>query len=71
LPILAEPSARSVPRWRCDWPIPLRTCVSFTFAIARHLRFFCCLDFCCNDGLDRLRHRNGLDLGLFDRSRAL
>src|SRR5690242_2366424 len=37
LPILPSPSARSVPRWRSDWPMPLRTCVSFTFAIRAHL----------------------------------
>ena len=33
LPIRPRPSARSVPRWRSDWPIWLRTCVSFSFAI--------------------------------------
>src|SRR3954470_4223724 len=37
LPIRPRPSARSVPRWRSDWPIWLRTCVSFTFATRRHL----------------------------------
>src|SRR5690348_18454695 len=37
LPIFPSPSARSVPRWRSDWPMPLRTCVSFTFAIRDHL----------------------------------
>src|SRR5256885_8824999 len=37
LPIRPRPSARSVPRWRCDWPIWLRTCVSFSFAIFDHL----------------------------------
>ena len=29
-PILPRPSARSVPRWRSDCPIVLRTCVIFT-----------------------------------------
>src|SRR5437868_2424101 len=43
LPILPSPSARSVPRWRSDWPIPLRTCVSFNFAIRRHLLGYCSL----------------------------
>src|SRR3954471_16692654 len=37
LPIRPRPSARSVPRWRSDWLIWLRTCVSFSFAIGRHL----------------------------------
>src|ERR1700749_3522760 len=37
LPIRPRPSARSVPRWRSDWPIWLRTCVSFTFATRVHL----------------------------------
>src|SRR5205814_3499102 len=37
LPIRPRPSARRVPRWRSDWPIWLRTWVSFTFAIRRHL----------------------------------
>src|SRR5437763_14350307 len=36
-PIRPRPSARSVPRWRCDWLIWLRTCVSFSFAILGHL----------------------------------
>src|SRR5437879_9617711 len=36
-PIRPRPNARSVPRWRSDWPIWLRTCVSFSFAIRRHL----------------------------------
>src|SRR5579884_873842 len=36
-PILPSPSARSVPRWRCDWPIWLRTCVSRSLAIRAHL----------------------------------
>src|SRR5690348_8913383 len=31
LPILPRPSARSVPRWRCDWLISLRTCVTLSF----------------------------------------
>src|SRR5207253_11061370 len=35
LPIRPRPSARSVPRWRSDWPIWLRTCVSFNFATGR------------------------------------
>src|SRR5581483_3208581 len=34
-PIFPRPSARRVPRWRSDWPIWLRTCVSFSFAIGR------------------------------------
>src|SRR4029078_10847056 len=37
LPIRPRPSARSVPRWRSDWPIWLRTCVSFNFGIGAHL----------------------------------
>src|SRR5437879_8974392 len=37
LPIRPSPSARSVPRWRSVWPIWLRTCVSFSFAIGAHL----------------------------------
>src|SRR5439155_23855454 len=32
-PIRPSPSARSVPRWRSDWPIWLRTWVSLSFAI--------------------------------------
>src|SRR5437764_1049552 len=36
-PILPRPSARRVPRWRCDWPMPLRVCRSFSFAIVGHL----------------------------------
>src|SRR5665213_4408964 len=35
LPIRPRPSARSVPRWRSDWPIWLRTWVSLSFAIRR------------------------------------
>ena len=30
-PIFPRPSARRVPRWRSDWPIPLRTCVIFSW----------------------------------------
>src|SRR3954447_2946786 len=37
LPIRPRPSARSVPRWRSDWPIWLRTCVSFSFGNGGHL----------------------------------
>src|SRR3954454_13479150 len=37
LPIFPRPRARSVPRWRSDWPIWLRTCVSFSFATCAHL----------------------------------
>src|SRR6478736_2384265 len=37
LPIRPRPSARSVPRWRSDWPIWLRTCVSFNFDTRAHL----------------------------------
>src|SRR5258707_3603657 len=37
LPIRPRPSARSVPRWRSDWPISLRTCVSFSLATRGHL----------------------------------
>src|SRR4029077_6835114 len=33
LPIRPRPSARSVPRWRSDWPIWLLTWVSLSFAI--------------------------------------
>src|SRR3981189_2771740 len=43
LPIRPRPSARSVPRWRSDWPIWLRTWVSLSFAIRRlflHDRLF-------------------------------
>src|SRR6266850_1987741 len=40
LPIRPRPSARSVPRWRSDWPIWLRTCVSFSFATRGHLLSF-------------------------------
>src|SRR4051812_26692931 len=36
-PIRPRPSARSVPRWRSDWPIWLRTCVSFSFGNGGHL----------------------------------
>src|SRR3954463_3378766 len=32
-PIRPSPSARSVPRCFCDWPIWLRVCVIFSFAI--------------------------------------
>src|SRR5579862_8849086 len=35
--IFPRPSARSVLRWRGDWPMELRICVSFSFAIAGHL----------------------------------
>src|SRR5262252_8313685 len=31
LPILPRPNARRVPRWRCDWLISLRTCVTLSF----------------------------------------
>src|SRR4051794_10733384 len=34
-PILPRPSARSVPRWRWDWPIWERTCVTLSFGIRR------------------------------------
>src|SRR5471032_1918239 len=61
LPILPSPSARSVPRWRWVWPIALRTCVSFTFAIARHLL---CLDRGLLDG--SLLDGSLLDQGLRD-----
>src|SRR3954462_11592927 len=37
LPIRPRPGARSVPRWRADWPIWLRTCVSFSFGNGGHL----------------------------------
>src|SRR4051794_36170913 len=37
LPMRPSPSARSVPRWRSDWPIWLRTCVSFSFGNGAHL----------------------------------
>src|SRR5215472_15075302 len=40
LPIFPSPSARSVPRWRSDWPIELRTCVSFNVATRAHLLGF-------------------------------
>src|SRR5438309_246641 len=39
LPIRPRPRARSVPRWRSDWPIWLRTWVSLSFAIGRLFRF--------------------------------
>src|SRR2546423_3187382 len=32
-PIFPSPSARKVPRWRSLWPIWLRVCVIFSFAI--------------------------------------
>ena len=37
LPIRPSPSARSVPRWRGDWPIALPVWVSLSFGIARSL----------------------------------
>src|SRR3954470_10987036 len=36
-PIFPSPSARSVPRWRWDWPIWLLICVSLSLGIRAHL----------------------------------
>src|SRR6266576_3431964 len=58
-PIRPRPSARSVPRWRSDWPIWLRTCVSLSFATRLHLH-----------GAAWLRRPSRLR-GCFDRLRRL